>query len=362
MTVVVAALVATFARLGGAAPALLQQGLRVEASLGDRVALRGDRDGHMRLIRVSKFSRLSPPSDDELRQARLTPDVILAHHQKQVALASVRAVKHSFEVAWSRAVATARAEADRIIAREPPVGGQALLLTALVENVSAREDTLGRVFDLVLPEATAQAVPETIPLPETRPELAVATVEEEDEPAGRRRATARKPKTEELAYAKPDRSLLDGLRGSKGGWPGRGTRVAIYDVAAATVHMPDGTKLRAHSGIGRMRDNPRYSHVKMNGPTPAGIYRLSMRETRFYGVEALRMTSIDGTDPKNRTGLLTHTNLLRGQIGSHGCVAFQNYAPFLKAFKRGHITMLVVVDRMPSSSTQIAAIYRKAGA
>ena len=67
------------------------------------------------------------------------------------------------------------------------------------------------------------------------------------------------------------------------------------------------------------------------------------------------------SDPKNRTGLLTHTNLLRGQIGSHGCVAFQNYQPFLRAFKRGQITMMVVVPELPSSRTQLAALYRKAG-
>jgi hypothetical protein len=143
---------------------------------------------------------------------------------------------------------------------------------------------------------------------------------------------------------------------------GKGTKVAIYDVSNATVYMPDGTKLRAHSGIGKMRDNPRFEHVKMTGPTPAGIYRLRMRERRFHGVEAIRMLSVDGRDPKNRTGLLTHTNLLRGQKGSHGCVAFQNYEPFLNAFKRGHVNMLVVVPELPSSRTQLAALYRKAGA
>ena len=97
-----------------------------------------------------------------------------------------------------------------------------------------------------------------------------------------------------------------------------GGAAAIRDIAAAQATPA--------------RDNPRYEHVKMRGPTPVGIYRLSMREKRFYGVEAIRMTSIDGRDPKNRTGLLTHTNLLRGQKGSHGCVAFQNYQPFLSAF------------------------------
>ena len=76
---------------------------------------------------------------------------------------------------------------------------------------------------------------------------------------------------------------------------GKGTKVAIYDVSNATVYMPDGTKLRAHSGIGKMRDNPRFEHVKMTGPTPAGIYRLRMRERRFHGVEAIRRITEERT-------------------------------------------------------------------
>ncbi|MDB5525878.1 MAG: hypothetical protein JWM58_3641, partial [Rhizobium sp.] len=200
-----------------------------------------------------------------------------------------------------------------------------------------------------------------------RPLIETVVIEQKpaDEKPVARRNLDNKDNKEDVAYAKPERSLFGDLFKSKASdtaWPGKGTKVAIYDVSNAIVYLPDGTKLPAHSGIGRMRDNPRYEHVTMRGPTPAGIYRLSMREKRFYGVEAIRMTSIDGRDPKNRTGLLTHTNLLRGQKGSHGCVAFQNYQPFLRAFKRGQITMLVVVPELPSSHTQLAALYRKAGA
>ena len=343
-----------------AAPTLVDGGtMRIEASLGLKPVRRDLPEE--RTIAVSKFSRLSPPTTDELRQARLTPDAIRLSHQRGVAIASLNRVQDTLESAYAVAVATVTAEAGRIVAREPQAGGQSLLLTALVENVSAREDTLGRAFDLVLSNPDA-GLPEIIPLPESRPALVAETVVEKPLTVKPGRETQERG-TRELAYAKPDRSLFDGLLGrGEGGAHGRGTKVAIYDVAAATVHMPDGTKLRAHSGIGSMRDNPKFSHVKMKGATPAGIYRLTMREKRFHGVEALRMTSIDGRHPKNRTGLLTHTNLLRGQIGSHGCVAFQNYEPFLRAFKRGHINMLVVVDRMPTSQNQIAAIYRKAGA
>ena len=333
--------------------------VRFEASLNLKPVPRSVPEA--RTISVSKFSRLSPPTADELRQARLTPEAILLSHQRGIAMASLEQIQDTFESAFAVAVATVKAEAGKIVAREPQEGGQSIILSALVENVSSREDTLGRAFDLVLSDPDA-GLPDVVPLPEARPALVAETVVEKPiavEP----RSGAEERNTRELAYAKPDTSLFDGLFGrGNGGWPGRGTKVAIYDVAGATVHMPDGTKLRAHSGIGRMRDNPKFSHVKMKGPTPAGIYRLTMREKRFHGVEALRMTSIDGRHPKNRTGLLTHTNLLRGRIGSHGCVAFQNYEPFLRAFKRGRINMLVVVDRMPKSQNQMAAIYRKAGA
>jgi hypothetical protein len=254
---------------------------------------------------------------------------------------------------------------------EEKISGKPSLVTALAENVSTRDI---QPFGLVLakPEADEDtdeelALPSQIPLPEARPliETVVPDQAGADEKPVARKNLGDKDSKDDVAYAKPEHSLLGDLFNSKAGdtgWPGKGTKVAIYDVSSATVYLPDGTRLRAHSGIGNMRDNPRFDYVSMRGPTPAGIYRLTMREERFYGVEALRMTSIDGRDPKNRTGLLTHTNLLRGQIGSHGCVAFQNYQPFLRAFKRGQITMMVVVPSLPSSRTQLAALYRKAGA
>jgi hypothetical protein len=135
------------------------------------------------------------------------------------------------------------------------------------------------------------------------------------------------------------------------GAPKAGNRVAIYDISAAVVHMPDGTRLEAHSGIGKMADNPRFVHVKMKGPTPPNTYRLSMREKRFHGVEAIRMTPVGDQTMHGRDGMLAHSYLLRGgREESHGCVAFANYPRFLKAFKQGKITHMVVVpslSRMP---------------
>jgi hypothetical protein len=108
--------------------------------------------------------------------------------------------------------------------------------------------------------------------------------------------------------------------------------------------MPDGTRLEAHSGIGKMADDPRYVDVKMNGPTPPHTYNLRMREQKFHGVEAIRMLPVDGKNKYGRDGFLTHSYLLRfRRAQSHGCVAFKDYDKFLNAFKRGEVRQMIVV-------------------
>lgn len=156
-----------------------------------------------------------------------------------------------------------------------------------------------------------------------------------------------------MAYARPDNpgresgglgQAFRNLFSPPGAGARAGNGVAVYDIAAATVTMPDGTRLEAHSGIGPMADNVRYVNQKMRGPTPPDTYNLSMRESRFHGVEAIRLTPADGRVKHGRTGLLAHSYLLRGgRAESHGCVAFKDYDKFLKAFKQGKIRKLVVV-------------------
>ncbi|BCG78772.1 DUF2778 domain-containing protein [Mesorhizobium sp. 113-3-3] len=164
-----------------------------------------------------------------------------------------------------------------------------------------------------------------------------------------------------LAYAKPDtpsgglgqafRNLFNG----PGGGSGAGHGVAVYDISAKTVYMPDGQRLEAHSGLGAMVDQPRYVHVKDRGPTPPNTYNLSLRESRFHGVEAIRLTPTSGGNKYNRDGLLAHTYMLRGgRAESNGCVVFRDYARFLAAFKKGKVTRLVVVPRLNGSPTQVA--------
>ncbi|WP_348631164.1 DUF2778 domain-containing protein [Mesorhizobium sp. WSM3224] len=171
---------------------------------------------------------------------------------------------------------------------------------------------------------------------------------------GKRKAQA----SEMLAYAKPDTPERGGLgnafRNLFNG-PSTGNGVAVYDISARTVYMPDGSKLEAHSGLGSMVDQPRFVNKKNVGPTPPDTYNLSMRESRFHGVEAIRLTPASGSNKYGRNGLLAHTYMLRGgRAESNGCVVFKDYHRFLAAYKNGKIKRLVVVPRLTKSPTRVA--------
>jgi len=170
--------------------------------------------------------------------------------------------------------------------------------------------------------------------------------EEPAAPKRKLRNSDREDSQQMLAFARPDKPAVGAFK-NLFNTPKAGKGVAIYDISAAVVHMPDGTKLEAHSGIGKMADNPKFVHVKMNGPTPPNTYKLSMREKRFHGVEAVRMTPIGKETMHGRDGILAHSYLLRGgRAESHGCVAFKDYNRFLKAFKQGKVTHIVVVPSL----------------
>lgn len=169
-----------------------------------------------------------------------------------------------------------------------------------------------------------------------------------------------------LAYARPDtpsgglgQAFKNLFSGPRGGSSGAGNGVAVYDISAKTVYLPDGQRLEAHSGLGAMVDQPRYVDQKDRGPTPPNTYDLTLRETRFHGVEAIRLTPVGGKAKYNRVGLLAHTYMLRGgRAESNGCVVFKDYGRFLAAFKKGKVTRLVVVPRLNGSATQVASNAR----
>jgi hypothetical protein len=121
---------------------------------------------------------------------------------------------------------------------------------------------------------------------------------------------------------------------------------AIYDITAHTVYLPNGTRLEAHSGLGDRIDDPRYVDERDRGATPPHLYELTVRESLFHGVQALRLNPIGGGFSFNRVGLLAHPYMLGPNGDSNGCVSFKNYDAFLAAFQNGEVKRLAVVARV----------------
>jgi Protein of unknown function (DUF2778) len=325
-------MIAAFAAMQTMAPSQSSdKGTRLEASLGLNPIVRAI--PQQRVVRLAKFSRLTVLPRMNL-VARAVPQKSIA----AVAMAKPAAdfVEKTQVLALANAAA---ARGDAVITGSTPVTAN-----ALVETVSLKEQGLGKPFSLVMPESASSLngmLPDLGPLPLAKPR---SFAEAARKPGDK----ATKPANKELAYAKPDLPTDDDnevrptFRGKKG--------VAYYDISAGVVYMPNGEKLEAHSGIGKMRDNPAYVHVKMKGPTPPGTYKVTMRESLFHGVAAVRLTPVNGVAPHGRDGLLAHSYLLRNRGDSHGCVAFEEYPRFLKAFKRGEISHMVIVKSMKGFS------------
>jgi len=156
-----------------------------------------------------------------------------------------------------------------------------------------------------------------------------------------------------LAYASADASVTGSIIDTRsqnpmmGGAPPYDRQTAVYDIAAQTVYLPDGTRLEAHSGLGSKMDDVRYSHVRMQGVTPPHIYELKPRETLFHGVPALRLTPLGGEEKiHGRDGLLAHTYMLGSSGQSNGCVSFKDYYAFLDAYKNKGIRRLAVLAKV----------------
>ncbi|MBY3183389.1 MULTISPECIES: DUF2778 domain-containing protein [Rhizobium] len=214
--------------------------------------------------------------------------------------------------------------------------------------VAAAEDA--PPFDLVLAPDEG-----SVPLPMARPDGLVG----KPTPLSKGSERSGEPV---LAYAQPNAPIEDDAvpRYDKPVFsPKLRAGVAIYDIENSTVYLPNGERLEAHSGLGKMRDKPRFANKKMHGPTPPHTYVLTMRESLFHGVEALRLTPIEGSDAiYDRVGLLAHTYMLGKNGDSNGCVSFKDYRRFLAAYKRGDIKQLVVVPRLNNKpSSTLASLF-----
>ena len=150
-----------------------------------------------------------------------------------------------------------------------------------------------------------------------------------------------------LASLSPDGGLLsDGPDLTSLGYD---NLTAVYDISARTVYMPNGSKLEAHSGLGRLMDDPGGVSERNVGATPPNVYDLKPRERLFHGVQALRMIPVDAKGTLGRSGLLAHSYMLGANGDSNGCVSIKDYERFLKAFNNGEIKRLVVVVSLGDS-------------
>jgi hypothetical protein len=153
--------------------------------------------------------------------------------------------------------------------------------------------------------------------------------------------------TASLAYAPSDGLLSRDKKTSLAALRGDESATAVYDISAHIVYMPDGSKLEAHSGLGEYLDDPSYVSKRMRGATPPHTYDLTMRESLFHGVQAIRLTPVGGEEAIfGRDGLLAHTYMLGPRGDSNGCVSFKNYEAFLQAYRNNEVKRLVVVARI----------------
>lgn len=322
-------------------------------------------------IHVRKFSRLSDHSHGPQKAVRLAgimPEI---------------GAKEFRERFGAAANAKGQATVKELAALRPSaIVDSALGRTTDVAYQSAASQHPAFEVALARPQIEEEAsslLPDDVPLPSFRPEVAAAeTVEPSPRPALSNAAVASAPDFDApvplrapqqpkqgagamLAFAKPDNPMREPSKMDAVPWPDRGNGTAIYDISSGTVHMPNGEKLEAHSGIGKMRDNPDFVHVRMRGSTPPSSYRLTMREARFHGVEAIRLTPENGVNPHGRDGLLAHTYMLAKRGESNGCVVFRDYSRFLAAFKRGEVKRMIVVPKLNGNRPTLASSGGKSG-
>jgi hypothetical protein len=124
------------------------------------------------------------------------------------------------------------------------------------------------------------------------------------------------------------------------------SHTAIYDLTAHMVYLPNGRRIEAHSGLGQHMDDLDAVNLHDIGPTPPGVYDLTMREASFHGVDAIRLNPVDNGKMYGRVGILAHPYMLGPNGQSNGCVSIKDYDAFLAAFRRGEFNRLVVVERL----------------
>jgi Protein of unknown function (DUF2778) len=313
----------------------------------------------------SEFAALSDPAAQSSRAETMSPSIMF---------------NERFAAAEAQSVAPAPAETVKIAEASPP-NATAVQVAKPVELPKLAEAPkkieAPRLAEAPKSKAAAPAqVAMNVPAPKQpdekpaaksagasvrdmaqRAKAAVMSLASNDKPSIVEKLWGKQPSHGSLlSYASADASVTGSLSAVPdtlsqnpmlGGSPPYDKQTAVYDIAAKTVYLPDGTRLEAHSGLGSKLDDPRSSSIKMAGVTPPHIYELTPREALFHGVPALRLNPIGGEGKIfNRVGLLAHTFMLGPNGDSNGCVSFKDYYAFLRAYREQGIKRLAVLAKV----------------
>ena len=94
---------------------------------------------------------------------------------------------------------------------------------------------------------------------------------------------------------------------------------------------------------------------RAKGATPPHVYELTMRESLFHGVQALRLNPVGDGGVYGRDGFLAHPYMLGPNGDSNGWVSVKDYEAFLRVYQNGQIKRLAVVGRRNRGATMKAA-------
>ncbi len=218
--------------------------------------------------------------------------------------------------------------------------------TIRVRTVSVVPSTTGSIDLTAAPTATAPGanrgprLAAAVPLPRPAPKPATAQIRY-------RVASLGETSVPSSAYAPADAGTKDADAPKESNpLTDDPAHTAIYDISAHVVYMPGGERLEAHSGLGGYMDDVRAVNLRKRGPTPPNVYQLKLRESLFHGVQAIRLVPVDEHKMYGRDGILAHPFMLGANGDSNGCVSFRDYPAFLKAYQRGEVTRMVVVEQL----------------
>ena len=272
----------------------------------------------------------------------------------------------AFEARWVQATGSFPVSTVPLLAPELPVEVAANMPSSMAPSVPRNAKDKVGITQAPAQFATVAPKPDTVPLPRKRQSEGAFGVPL-PRPHPVQLAAASLAVVPQVAAAVPTPALAEKPAAPQIGHnespelPGRRNRTAVYDISAHTVHMPNGEKLEAHSGLGGKMDDPRYVNVRMRGPTPPNIYDLTLREDLFHGVRAIRLNPIDDDKMFGRDGMLAHTYMLGPSGQSNGCVSFRDYRKFLSAYVRGQVDRLVVVASLRRDPQRVANARRDEG-